>query len=99
MDPPLNLKAELVWIVEQQRRQDEHIAEVKRCLNRRLGASVHLLYGPSLEVDGVVEDVTSELVFLRPSDTRNKLVPLLQVEATRGRSRRFRGWNSRLSMV
>ena len=60
------------------------MAEVRRRLGRVLGESVHLRYGPSLEVEGVVEDVTPELVQLRLSKTRTKLVTLLQVEASCG---------------
>jgi len=45
---------------------------------------VRLRYGPGLEAKGTVEDVSPELVLLRLSETRTKLVPLLQVEAVNG---------------
>ena len=40
--------------------------------------------GPNLEVTGTFEDVSPELVPLRLSETRTKLVPLLQKEAIDG---------------
>ena len=46
--------------------------------------TAHLRYGPNLEDEGAMEDATAELVLLRLSETRTKLVPLLQVEAING---------------
>jgi len=47
------------------------------------GVHVHLKYGPD-EVTGTVENVSPELAMLRQSETRTKLVPLLQVEVIDG---------------
>lgn len=78
----MNAEAEIIWIAELQRRQDEHIAEVRRRLAEwPVGEPVILKYGPGLKVCGLIEVVYPELIQLWLTKDWTCLVPLLQVEA------------------
>ena len=81
----MNVKAELVWIEELQRRQDAHIEAVwKRLKSLPVDACVALRHGPRHKVTGKIEDVSQDLLQLRLSEARTKLVPLVQAEAIDG---------------